>query len=183
MGEYVALRVIKRLMHNKALWKKTALFITWDENGGFFDHVAPPTAPEGTPGEYLTAPDISGNSGGVQGPVGLGFRVPMLIVSPFSHGGFLSSDTFDHTSMLRFLETRFGVEVPNLSAWRRATTGDLTSAFNFAEVNPKRAPLPKVKTTKEQREVGECKVAGSVNVPPNSTPVQGTREWRHPSGP
>ena len=124
-----------------------------------------------------------GNSGGVKGPVGLGFRVPMLIVSPFTRGGFLSSDTFDHTSMLRFLETRFGVEVPNLSAWRRATTGDLTSAFNFAEVNPKRATLPKVMTTKEQREIGECKVAGSVKVPPNSTPEQGSREWRHPSGP
>jgi phospholipase C len=42
------------------------------------------------------------------------------------------SDTFDHTSMLRFAETRFGVEVPNLSAWRRRVTGDLTGAFNFA---------------------------------------------------
>jgi phospholipase C len=56
----------------------------------------------------------------------------MLIVSPFTRGGLGCSDTFDHTSMLRFVETRFGVEVPNLSAWRRRVTGDLTSAFNFA---------------------------------------------------
>src|ERR1700704_5068466 len=55
----------------------------------------------------------------------------MLIVSPFSRGGFVSSDLFDHTSLLRFLETLFGAEVPNLSAWRRAAVGDLTSAFNF----------------------------------------------------
>jgi phospholipase C len=56
----------------------------------------------------------------------------MLIVSPFTRGGLVCSDTFDHTSMLRFVETRFGVEVPNLSAWRRRVTGDLTGAFNFA---------------------------------------------------
>ncbi len=67
----------------------------------------------------------------ISGPIGLGFRVPMLIISPFTRGGFVSSDLFDHTSILRFLETRFGAEVPNLSAWRRATVGDLTSAFNF----------------------------------------------------
>ena len=72
--------------------------------------------PPGTPGEYLTVPDISNNSGGINGPIGLGFRVPLLVVSPFSRGGFLCSDVFDHTSLLRFLETRFGVEVPNLSA-------------------------------------------------------------------
>ena len=61
----------------------------------------------------------------------------MLVVSPFSKGGFICSDTFDHTSTLRFLESRFsaqGVQVPNLSSWRRAATGDMTSAFNFAAV-------------------------------------------------
>ncbi len=182
VGEYVVSHVIKTLSRNLELWKKTALFITWDENGGFFDHVAPPTAPPETPGEYLTVPDVSGSSGGDPGPIGLGFRVPMLIVSPFSRGGFLSSDTFDHTSMLRFLETRFGVEVPNLSTWRRETVGDLTSAFNFAEGFARRGSLPKVKATKQQRHSGECP-AGPVKVPPNSTPVQGSREWRHPSGP
>ena len=55
----------------------------------------------------------------------------MLTISPFSRGGFVSSDLFDHTSVLRFLETLFGAEVPNLSAWRRSTVGDMTSAFNF----------------------------------------------------
>jgi phospholipase C len=80
---------------------------------------------------------------GVAGPVGLGFRVPMLVVSPFSRGGLVCSDTFDHTSLLRFIETRFGVEVPNLTAWRRSATGDLTSAFNFVEGDTSVPSLPK----------------------------------------
>src|SRR6202008_1017296 len=129
-----------------ALWAKTALFATYDENGGFFDHVAPVTAPPGTTDEYITAPAVPdptvvGNPP-ILGPIGLGFRVPMLIISPFSRGGFVSSDLFDHTSVLRFLETRFGVEVPNLSAWRRATVGDLTSAFNFKNPDQSTPNLP-----------------------------------------
>ena len=125
-------QIVKAVMSNPKVWRKTALFITWDENGGFFDHVAPPAAPRGTKGEYLTVANLPAAANGIRGPIGLGFRVPMLIVSPFTRGGLVSSDTFDHTSMLRFVETRFGVEVPNLSAWRRRVTGDLTSAFNFA---------------------------------------------------
>ena len=61
--------------------------------------------------------------------------MPLLVVSPYSRGGFVCSNTFDHTSLLRFLETRFGTEVPNLSAWRRSVTGDLTAAFNFTQPN------------------------------------------------
>jgi phospholipase C len=67
----------------------------------------------------------------------------MLVISPFSRGGFVCPDTFDHTSMLRFLETRFGTEVPNLSAWRRNITGDLTTAFNFVAPNASKPTLPK----------------------------------------
>jgi phospholipase C len=78
----------------------------------------------------------------ITGPIGLGFRVPTLIVSPFSRGGFVSSDLFDHTSVLRFLETRFGAEVPNLSAWRRATVGDLTSALNLKKPDQSIPNLP-----------------------------------------
>jgi phospholipase C len=138
-GEAAARTIVEAILSHPKVWKKTALFITWDENGGFFDHVPPPTPPKGTPGEYLTVPKLPsdttsllGDAEGIRGPIGLGFRVPMIVVSPFSRGGLVCSDTFDHTSTLRFLETRFGVRVPNLSAWRRRTTGDLTSAFNFA---------------------------------------------------
>jgi phospholipase C len=134
-GEVAAAHILKALTSNRSLWSKTAVFMTMDECGGFFDHVPPPVAPPGTPGEYLTTAQLPAEAGGIRGPIGLGFRVPMLVISPFSRGGFVSSDTFDHTSMLRFLETRFGAEVPNLSAWRRGATGDLTSAFNFAAPN------------------------------------------------
>ena len=72
---------------------------------------------------------------GVAGPIGLGFRVPLLVVSPFSRGGYVCSDTFDHTSQLRFIETRFGVKAPNISAWRRSVTGDLTSTLHVASTD------------------------------------------------
>jgi phospholipase C len=131
-GELVTRQVVEALISHPKTWARTALFITWDENGGFFDHVAPPTAPKGTKGEFLSVSQLPAAAQGVRGPIGLGFRVPMLVVSPFTRGGLVCSDVFDHTSTLRFLETRFGVEVPNLSSWRRHATGDLTSAFNFA---------------------------------------------------
>jgi phospholipase C len=141
-GEIAVAQIVKAVMSTPEVWRKTALFITWDENGGFFDHVAPPAAPKGTKGEYLTVANLPAAANRIRGPIGLGFRVPMLIVSPFTRGGLVCSDTFDHTSMLRFVETRFGVEVPNLSAWRRRVTGDLTSAFNFAaKPNDGRAKL------------------------------------------
>jgi len=68
--------------------------------------------------------------------------VPLLVISPISRGGLLSSALFVHTSEMRFLETRFGAEVPNLSAWRRATVGDLTSAFNFRKPDQSIPALP-----------------------------------------
>jgi phospholipase C len=143
-GESTLSGIVTALTANPAQWAKTALFVTFDENGGFFDHVAPVTAPPGTAGEYITAPAVPDPTltGNILGPIGLGFRVPMLILSPFTRGGFVSSDLFDHTSILRFLETRFGTEVPNLSAWRRATVGDLTTAFNFAAPDPSIPNLP-----------------------------------------
>ena len=145
-GENILSLVVSALMANAGLWAKTVLLITYDENGGFFDHVAPVTAPPGTPGEYLTAPAVPDptviGSPAVTGPIGLGFRVPMLIISPFSRGGFVSTDLFDHTSVLRLLETRFGAEVPNLTAWRRATVGDLTSALNFQKPDQSIPNLP-----------------------------------------
>jgi phospholipase C len=152
-------QVLDILTANPAVWEKTALIISYDENGGFFDHVPPPTAPPGTPGEYVTVP-LAGvpDSMGIAGPIGLGFRVPALVISPFARGGLVASETFDHTSQLRLVEQRFGVEVPNLSDWRRATVGDMTSAFDFATApNAARPRLPNtgVLATKA---LLECKV-------------------------
>ncbi len=182
-GEHAVAGLLGAVLRHPAIWKKSALFLTWDENGGFFDHVAPPVAPPATPGEYLTVPDVTGQAGGVKGPIGLGFRVPMIVVSPFSRGGFRASEIFDHTSMLRFLETRFGAEVPNLSQWRRELTGDLTSAFNFKGPDASRPELPSTELTPAELTGGPCTTRGPVTVPPNSLPLQPPGHRRRPSGP
>ncbi|BCI92710.1 hypothetical protein NIIDMKKI_79160 [Mycobacterium kansasii] len=133
------------MLSNPAVWEKTALIVSYDECGTFFDHVVPPTAPAGTPGEWISnSVDINkvDGSGGIRGPIGLGYRVPCMVISPYSRSGLMVHDTFDHTSQLRLLETRFGVPVPNLTPWRRSVTGDMTSTFNFAiPPNPSRPNL------------------------------------------
>jgi phospholipase C len=178
-GEVVAAQVVKALLAHPKVWNKTALFITWDENGGFFDHVPPPVAPPGTPGEYITASPLPAAAGGINGPIGLGFRVPMLVVSPFTRGGLVCSDTFDHTSMLRFVEARFGVEVPNLSAWRRKATGDLTSSFNFAaKPNHKRPSLASAGATMAL----SCGTPSPVTVTSMGIPSQEKGKRKRPSG-
>ncbi|HEV2635825.1 MAG TPA: alkaline phosphatase family protein [Actinocrinis sp.] len=142
-GEYFVQQVLSTLVSNPEVWAQTVVFIVYDENGGFFDHVPPPTAPAGTPGEWLAA--LPPAAGGVDGPIGLGFRTPALVVSPFSAGGYKYSGTLDHTSVLRFIETRFGVGVPNLTAWRRSVTGDFTGALNLAATPVTKFPtLPTV---------------------------------------
>ncbi|HMD46834.1 MAG TPA: alkaline phosphatase family protein [Acidimicrobiales bacterium] len=127
---WFAHQVLGALAANPTTWSKTVLFIMYDENDGFFDHVAPPVPPPGTKGEYLTVDPLPPVAGGVRGPIGLGFRVPLLVVSPFSRGGYVCSDTFDHTSQLRFLETRFGVRAPGITPWRRSVTGDLAATLD-----------------------------------------------------
>ena len=151
-GEYLTSQVLSTLVSNPDVWASTVLFVTYDENGGFFDHVPPPTAPAGTNAEYLTVSPLPAAASGIAGPIGLGFRVPCLVVSPFSRGGWYCPGVFDHTSLLRFIETRFGVEVPNLSSWRRATTGDMTRALPLA--NPSTS-VPTLPTTS----LGETSVA------------------------
>src|SRR6201997_1615733 len=189
-GENALSLIVTALMANPLLWAKTVLLVNYDENGGFFDHVPPTTAPPGTPGEYGTAPAVPDptviGSPAITGPIGLGFRVPMLIISPFSRGGFVSSDLFDHTSVLRFLETRFGAEVPNLSAWRRATVGDLTSALNFKKPDQSIPNLPSTFPAIQQV-IQQCaaNLAGTTpyTVPsPQTTPTQESGAATRPSG-
>lgn len=123
-ADFVAQK-IEAIAANPKVWAKTAFILSYDENDGLFDHVVPPNPKEGTPDEY------------VQGlPIGGGFRVPAIIVSPWTVGGWVASETFDHTSALRFLEHFTGVEEPNISQWRRRTFGDLTSAFRFSDARP-----------------------------------------------
>ncbi|MET7494887.1 phosphocholine-specific phospholipase C [Streptomyces sp900116325] len=145
-GAWYISQILNALTSNPAVWAKTALFITYDENDGYFDHVVPPYPPASASWGLSTA-DVSkdlypGSSSFTAGPYGLGPRVPMIVVSPWSKGGYVCSETFDHTSIIRFMEKRFGVQEPNISAWRRAVCGDLTSAFDFTRADAAPAALP-----------------------------------------
>ncbi|ESQ85015.1 hypothetical protein AEAC466_04735 [Asticcacaulis sp. AC466] len=148
-AEYTA-QVLDALTANPAVWAKTALIVNFDENDGLFDHVPPPAPPARDPkaperyiggstvpvdGEYHVKSQNAADAVYLNRPYGLGPRVPMYVVSPWSRGGYVSSEVFDHTSILRFLELRFGVAEPNISQWRRAVCGDLTSCFNFRTPN------------------------------------------------
>ena len=145
VGEWFVSQVLSTLWAEPDLWSKTVVLFTYDENGGFFDHVTPPTPPAGTPGELLTTAARTGDAGSFEQPIGLGFRVPTLVISPWSRGGWIDSETFDHTSMLRFLEERFGVEAPNITSWRRETVGDLTSTLDFKKPDSSLPALPATK--------------------------------------
>jgi len=153
-GEDHTAQVLAALWSNPGLWAKTAVILNYDENDGLFDHVAPPTPPPGEPNEYVRGL-----------PVGLGFRVPCTVISPFSRGGFVCGDVFDHTSTLRLLEARFGVEAANVSAWRRQICGDLTSAFGFGE--PARYDIPRLPETANALALAEARV---MSLPPPAVP-------------
>jgi phospholipase C len=148
--------MLDALTANPEVWSKTVFFYVFDENDGFFDHMVPPTPPRsqaegistvGTTNELFTGSASYPTSRYTSGPYGLGVRVPMIVISPWSKGGFVDSEVFDHTSLIRFIERRFGsqykgIASPNITPWRRAVAGDLTSAFNFASPNAAVVALP-----------------------------------------
>ena len=156
------------------VWAKTVMFLTYDENDGFFDHIPPPTPPPGTPGEYLTVAPLPSVAGGIAGPVGLGFRVPMIIVSPWSAGGWVYSGIADHTSIIRFMERRFGVVESNISAWRRRTVTDLTAALRFPQRDMRfpQLPDPEPLIALEQQEAD--------TLPPPTVPAQQSMPAQEP---
>lgn len=131
-GEYYVGRVLQALSADPDVFNSTLVIINYDENDGQFDHVPPPVPVPGTAGEsYLTAPLAP-----TPLPAGLGFRVPLLLVSPWTRGGWVTSEVCDHTSVLQFLErwtTAIGAPAicPNISGWRRGVCGDLMAAFDF----------------------------------------------------
>ncbi|HVY89237.1 MAG TPA: phospholipase C, phosphocholine-specific [Hyphomonadaceae bacterium] len=150
-ADYIS-RVLDALTSNPEVWAKTVLFVMFDENDGFFDHAPTPAPPShdasgallggstvNTDGEYHLVSDSAAPTAerkDLMGrPYGLGPRVPLYVISPWTRGGWVNSQVFDHTSVIRFVEERFGVKEPNISAWRRAVCGDLTSCFDFDKPN------------------------------------------------
>jgi phospholipase C len=148
-GAWYISEVMDILTQNPDVWKKTIFILTYDENDGYFDHVPPFVAPH--PHKKETGFTSQGIKTGVdyvandaqqsikeyarESTIGLGYRVPLVIASPWSRGGWVNSEVFDHTSSLQFLEkflTRKAgkkIEEPNISEWRRTVCGDLTSVF------------------------------------------------------
>ena len=122
---------IDAIASNPEVWRKTVFILNYDENDGIFDHVAPPVPADGTREEFVHGL-----------PIGAGFRVPCIIVSPWTVGGHVCSQPFDHTSALQFLEEFTGVREPNISNWRRQTFGSLSSALRFQEIHPTPPSLP-----------------------------------------
>jgi phospholipase C len=155
-GAWFLSEAVDILTSNPAVWKKTIFILTYDENDGYFDHApsyvaanpndrATGRASDGidTALEYSYVPDELAR--GVSqaearsGPIGLGFRVPMIVASPWSRGGWVNSELFDQTSTIKFLEAyvekKYGKHVreTNLSEFRRTICGDLTSCFRPAD--------------------------------------------------
>ncbi|GAB2533290.1 phosphocholine-specific phospholipase C [Spirosoma aerophilum] len=148
-GAWYISEMLDILTQNPEVWKKTIFVLAYDENDGYFDHVPPflpahPDQPEtgkvsqgiDTRSEFVTnEQEAKRKNGGRTGPVGLGFRVPLLIVSPWSRGGYVNSEVFDHTSTLQFLEnfvshkTGKTIKETNINSWRRTVCGNLSSVF------------------------------------------------------
>jgi len=150
-GAWYVSQILDILTSNPEVWSKTVFLLTYDENDGFFDHMVPPTPPAdasaGASTVATTNEFFPGSTEYAAGPYGLGVRVPMLVISPWSKGGFVNSQLFDHTSIIRFIEARFArnrpaLVEPNITPWRRAVCGDLTSAFDFRTPNGGRVALP-----------------------------------------
>ena len=186
---YVA-KVLDALTANPEVWSRTVLIVNFDENDGFFDHVPPPAPPsyvawDADPAKARTAgattvdasDEYLGTADGgvptvdpyVHRPFGMGPRVPLYVVSPWSKGGWVNSQVFDQTSTIRFIEKRFGVVEPNISPWRRAVAGDLTSCFDFA--NPDDADLVARLPETATRDTASRQLTKTTTPPVAPTPV------------
>jgi phospholipase C len=163
-GAWYVSAILDILTQNPEVWKKTIFIVTYDENDGYFDHIPPFSIPDNNkPGTGKVSAGIETEIEHVrlehelkqgvpakqarEAPVGLGFRVPMLIASPWSRGGKVCSQLFDHTSVLQFLETfcnrKFGksIRLENISEWRRTICGDLTAAFTPFDASLEQLPF------------------------------------------
>lgn len=199
-ADYTA-RVLEALTANPDVWSKTVLIVNFDENDGFFDHVPPPAAPsyvtfdadptkavfagattvdsKGEYNEFLPAGSAEEENLLLHKNYGPGPRVPLYILSPWTKGGWVNSECFDHTSVIRFVEKRFGVKEPNITAHRRAVCGDLTSAFDFD--SPNDAAFPEFPETQDAaaraHELTET-TTPAIPAPELPTQLTGTRPSR-----
>ncbi len=165
-ADFVASK-LNAIAANPDVFAKTVFILIYDENDGYFDHVVPPTPALPTAANGNANADEYITVSGIDAPIGLGFRVPCIIVSPWTVGGFVCHDTFDHTTVTRFIERVTGVANPNITAWRNQF-GDFSSALG---VVPGR--FPRLPDTKAQLELAEQEIV-QFQLPPypgvNQTP-------------
>ncbi len=178
-GEHICAQLIEALVDHPEMFAKTAFIINYDETGGFFDHLPPPLPPL-HPSEGYSTVSVAGEAKEYRDrkfsnlgahPVGLGMRVPAIIVSPWSRGGWVCSEVFDHTSTLRFLERRFGVREENISDWRRTICGDLTSTFDFHTPNQDWTGLNLPSTADFLQRVARSRAAAKLTIPTRQAPT------------
>jgi phospholipase C len=143
-GAWYMSQIFDILVSNPEVFSKTVFIVNYDEADGSFDHILPPTPPHGRAygASTVSIENEIVTTSTPHDPIGLGQRVPFLVISPWSKGGYVNSQVFDHTSVVQFIEHRFGVFEANISPWRRAVAGDLTSMFNFVNPNDKKVSLP-----------------------------------------
>lgn len=164
-GPWYVSEVMEILLKNPEVWKKTVFVVTYDENDGYFDHVPPFVVPDPNKEhsgkvsagidprmDFVTKDQQTNPSASAdrirEAPIGLGYRIPMVIVSPWTRGGYVCSEVFDHTSSLQFLENflarKFNKDIKeeNITQWRRTICGDLTSAFRPYNGEPIVRPEP-----------------------------------------
>ena len=179
-GEHICARLIEALVDHPEMFAKTAFIINYDEAGGFYDHALPPV-PAIAAGDGFSTVSVDGEikdygarsvaNPGAQ-PIGLGIRIPGMVVSPWSRGGYVCSQLFDHTSVIRLIEARFGVREPNISAWRRSVCGDLTSAFDFTSPNRDWAGLGLPGTDDFMNRVERSKIGTANAIPAVQQPTR-----------
>ena len=187
-GGWYMQQVLDALTANPEVWSKTVLLVNFDENDGFFDHLPPPCAPSRDAGgalagastladadmafEYFNYPPATSKQPPADGrPFGPGPRVPLWVISPWSRGGWVDSQTFDHTSVLLFLEKRFGVTEPQISAYRRSICGDLSSAFDFENPNDRPIPTLEGRTTQAEADALAASQQSAAAIPVPTDPV------------
>lgn len=178
-GAWYVSEILDILTNNEEVWKKTIFILTYDENDGYYDHVPPYSICDNKlPGTGKCSPSIDteiehvrldaelkqglSKKNARESPIGLGFRVPLVVASPWSRGGKVCSQLFEHTSTLQFLETfinqkfKKNIHAENISNWRRAISGDLTSVFSpFDGSKPK--PLPFIEQHKIVEDIYNAK--------------------------
>jgi phospholipase C len=182
-GEAFTDKLLQVLQKHPETYATTAFILDYDEGGQFYDHAWAPTPP--MPGFGVSTAGVEGEVNpdvmtDFDAPVGMGFRVPMLIVSPWTRGNIVVSEVFDHTSVIQLVEERFGVTCPVLSDWRRTAAGNLLSAFDFEKPDYSWPELPDTSHYYAQS-IAQCRTLPPPEVPAEQTfPQQesGTRASR-----